>query len=502
MSIILLFDIRLAGQAFIEYHVDAVYQMITCYALTGTPESFPSFIFQYTSLIMQENILTRLFSQTNGKENPDTKVSSESFESMFPAGMYERMFSVLSDINMKALQDAAGTAEIGDLSHLIDLYVRIEASDTRLKGMLSSRRNAVSRSDAVVSANKNIPLAMEAKKHVEENIKRLRWSTIQRDLMDGRLHGVAIFEKIWKLKDGKIWLDKTVHIDHSSYRQDNEIRSINSDRMFGELYLQDHSLTSVNKFYLSDIMQESPRKIIPAVNTTRNGYYDLAGVMRPVARWYILKTFGAQAWAQFAETYGFPTPTITVPEDYFKKNKSLIKKLLQSVGINRFGIFFPDMKYDIHEANKVSSIEVFERLIRLANVETAIGILGQNLSSEVDGGSFAATQAHMNVLADLVSDDMQWQDELINQYIIHDMVAMNFPTLPEEEYPVYSSEIKGDIDLSRLGSGLKSMSNLVEIPKGWIYQISQIPQPNEEEDTVGGFRDSSRFLDAIDNDLN
>jgi len=438
-------------------------------------------------------------------ENKQEQINSSLYEEMFPSGLYQRMFSTVQEFDMNLLADTLAGAQAGQIGNLSEFYINIEESDSRLSGMINSRRSAVTKASFTLSAPENLPNKDEILSFIEKNIESLKWKLILKNIMDGKLHGSAVFEKVWhKAPDGRIWLDKVVPSNLQSVRMDVDSSSMNDVDKFGQIYLDSIYLTPERfnlakgtgngRLYVNDI---DPRKVITAVNTNRKGYYDIAGIMRPVGRWYVLKTFASRSWAQYAETFGFPIPTVEVDEQYFKKNKNLIKTLLQSVGVNRFGIFFPGMKYDLHKQADQASISVFENLIQQANTEMAIAILGQNLTSEVNGGSQAAARTHFSVMENLVEDDLDWLDEIINDQIIPDMVSLNFPNVATQDYPKYTSIMKKSIDLQKFALGVKSMSGIVPIPTEWIYKESQIPAPNENQETVGGLN-TDPMLQAID----
>lgn len=413
-------------------------------------------------------------------EQPTT-VSSKSMERMFHIRQMNRLINIVDSIEMKQLRALFNNAASGYVGELIDVYVQMEASDARLNGMLSARRNAVSRTRSVVTAgDEDNETASAARDLVNSNIEHLKWNEFRRSLMDGRLYGAAIFENIWQRgANGNLYIDKIKQVDHTLIEQYNSQYNVKGDR-YGEIVLREDNL-SPNRIFLDTL---PPYKLIKAYRTNRDGYHDLEGVMRSVARWYVIKTFLIRVYAQYAEVYGFPVPIVKVSEDELKKQKSLIKSLLQSVGVNRYGIFLKSMDYEMHEAGGTTNSDVFEKYLNFANTEIAIAVLGQNLTSEVSGGSRAASETHFKVFEDLTRDDLEFTDEIIQEQFVNPLVRVNFPSLPPELYPTYRSVLQHDVDLQKLGLGLQAMSKLIPIPKSYIYEQAQIPQPDEDENVV------------------
>ena len=414
---------------------------------------------------------------------------------MFHIRQQNRIVNIVDQIEMRTLRALFNNATSGYVGELIDVYVQMEASDARIQGMLSARRNAVSRTQSVVtSADDKNEAANAARELVLSNIDHLKWNEFRRSLMDGRIYGVAIFENIWKRgAAGTLFIDRIKQVDHTLIEQETTQFNLKGEG-FGQIVLREDNLSS-KTIKLDDL---PPYKLVKAYRTNRDGYHDLEGIMRSVARWYVIKTFLIRVWAQYAEVYGFPTPIVKVSEDELKNQKSLIKKLLQSVGVNRYGIFLKSMDYELHEAAGTQNSDVFEKYLNFANTEAAIAILGQNLTSEVSGGSFAASETHFKVFEDLTSDDLEYTDEIIQEQIVNPLVRVNFPNLPADMYPTYKSVLSRNIDLQKFGLGMQALSKLVPIPKSYIYEQAQVPEPNGDEEVIDN-TNSDGLLNALSN---
>lgn len=417
----------------------------------------------------------------DGDEQPDS-VSSASMERMFHIKQQNRLLNIVDELSMRQLRTLFNSATSGFIGELIDVYVQMEASDARLQGMLNARRNAVSRTPAVVmSGEKGNRQADEARDFVNSNIKHLKWDEFRRSLMDGRIYGVGLFENIWaRGSNNSLYINEIKQIDHTLIEQYVTQYNLKGER-FGEIVLRKDAM-SPERIFLDEL---PAYKLIAAYKSNRDGYHDLEGTMRSIARWEVIKTFIIKQWAQYSEVYGFPVPIVKVSEEDFKKNKQTIKKLLQSVGVNRYGIFFKSMEYEVHQAGgQGQNVDVFERYIALANTEITIAALGQNLTTEVQGGSRSASETHYKVLEDLTQDDLNYCDEIIQEQFINPLVRVNFPSLPTELYPEYVSKLKRSVDLQALGLGLQAISRLVPVPRSYVYQQAQIPEPEEGEDVI------------------
>lgn len=430
--------------------------------------------------------LSDIFAKSSTEQEARSKLSPEAMQDMFPMEMVDRILSVVDEITMEKMAQIFSSAESGSINHLIEAYIKMEHSDSRLQGLINSRRNASSSMKFnVVSPDQH----KEAGDFVEHNLNKLDINSIVKDMLDGRMYGAAFFEKIWHIKeiDGYHYgiLKSIDQIDHSKIEM--EMGEI-GDR-YGRLYLLSNF---TNKLYIDQV---NPLKIIPCVNTTKRGYYDYAGVMRTVARWYIVKAYILKSWVQFTETYGFPVTTVKMPQSEFEKSRKLITKILRSVGSQRWGVFFDNMDYELHQASMSGTVDTFEKLIALCNTEMAIAITGQNLTSEVTGGSYAAAQTHKEILDSIIDDDLSWIQGIINSYIVNDIVRVNFPEIPEDEYPKVECYIPKQVNRQEVARGLNEASRLIDIPKQWAYEQLQIPTPEDGEETIG--KSGGNLLDEI-----
>jgi hypothetical protein len=97
--------------------------------------------------------------------------------------------------------------------------------------------------------------------------------------------------------------------------------------------------------------------------------------------------------------------------------------------------------------------ELHLRWIEAENTEDAIALLGQNLTTEVTGGSFAATEAHRHVRLDILASDLAEMSETLIDQWIRLIVEYNWPGAP---VPVLDFILapKGEITVEKFKAGL------------------------------------------------
>lgn len=204
----------------------------------------------------------------------------------------------------------------GEMFRLFELYRKIEAYDGKIKGLVEKRRKAPTRFPTKIkNMYPDTPGSGEVVEFVEKVIKEINLKNLMRKTVDGILHGVVLMENVWykSYGDDRIVFDDPVSISSSRYGQYNETLD-KDDPRWGMLYIT-NGWGVDEKIFLKDI----PRyKIYRALYSEDRGFYDIAGIMRPLLKWYLFKYFTYQYWIEFDETYGFPTTVVKVPKDDYQ----------------------------------------------------------------------------------------------------------------------------------------------------------------------------------------
>lgn len=395
---------------------------------------------------------------------------------LFEFSPIDRMFGATTGITVDLAVNALSTAQNGDFGPLFSLYEMIEGGDARVGGLISSRREALSSLDFTVSTSSEDKQAQEAVSVVTEVIEKLRWKSFIKRALDARIYGVQMFETCWHKVGARVLPYKITPIAKSRYGMNMYIGA--RDVPPGALLFKSAPLIG----QWVDPTQHAGN-IIYLTDRDEAGYYDLGGVMRTILRWYIVKFVLIRNWAQYAEKYGHPVTTVTMDKATYERSKQEIINLLKSVGINRYGIFFEGMKVDTQNVASSQNVDVFERLIQQANKEIAISIVGQNLTSEITGGSLAAADVHLEIFNTLTRSDAEAIDEAINTQFVDQIVRLNFPTLKYEDYPRYSTVLpKREDPVAKI----ERFSKIAPIGKQWAYEQAGIPRPEKDEETIGG----------------
>jgi phage gp29-like protein len=137
----------------------------------------------------------------------------------------------------------------------------------------------------------------------------------------------------------------------------------------------------------------------------------LRGLVRSLARPWLIRQWTYRDWARYSEVHGLPIRKAIIPASASGQEKSLYINQLAAISLgSESTIRLPrdeqDKGYDLQLLEATANTYLgFEKLLEKCETSIAVNILGQNLSTEVQGGSFAAAKTHADVRADLMRFD-------------------------------------------------------------------------------------------------
>jgi len=157
------------------------------------------------------------------------------------------------------------------------------------------------------------------------------------------------------------------------------------------------------------------------------------GAIRAIAEPWMLRHFAARDMARFSEVHGQPirkawTPAVADPGERSQFYQALTRLGAETTILLARGID-PQSNdgYDVEllEATDKSH-EVFGQLIDRCDVDITLALLFQNLTTEVQGGSYAAANVHMDIRqSGLQRDSAAWK-HTIHQQIARPFAYLNF----------------------------------------------------------------------------
>ena len=158
----------------------------------------------------------------------------------------------------------------------------------------------------------------------------------------------------------------------------------------------------------------------------------MRGVVRCVGIEDTLRGQAVKDWARWCEKHGIPITKAYLPRQEVNSivGKAFVRQLRLmgrqghiKLPVDDDGKRLWDVEF---EEMKAAGWEGFMRIIGLADTDVSIAILGQNLTSEVKGGSYAAAAIHDEVRLDIVKADAEMLSTCLREHVIKPWVKYNY----------------------------------------------------------------------------
>lgn len=182
----------------------------------------------------------------------------------------------------------------------------------------------------------------------------------------------------------------------------------------------------------------------------------MQGAIRRLAIPFLIISWAYRDWARWSEKHGLPPLGARVPnEERFRQATDQFLDDLQQLASEPTILLplGPDGKpaFDLEwkELKNWQSYQGFKDLASQQETNVAIALLGQNLSTEVQGGSYAAAQAHMLVRRDFLVGTAQPLDDGERRFVAVPWMQVNVeadPIAAEELAPRPTTDTNPPLD--------------------------------------------------------
>lgn len=141
------------------------------------------------------------------------------------------------------------------------------------------------------------------------------------------------------------------------------------------------------------------------------------GLLRGLAIPWLAKQYAVGDWSRYSEVHGSGTRVGKAPSGATAAEKQQFRDDLGALASDSAIVLPEGWDVTLLEA-KVGSGEVFEKLIDWADKAIAVALLGQNLTTDVEGGSLAAAEVHERVRFDLVDADSEVLATTLHDHVV------------------------------------------------------------------------------------
>jgi phage gp29-like protein len=191
---------------------------------------------------------------------------------------------------------------------------------------------------------------------------------IESDILEAPLFGFQPIEIIWNYVNGKI-----IPIELKAKPQEWFAFDTNGNLIYNGSNPSERQL--VERYKIINVQHEAS-----AINPY--GHSLLAKCYWPVT----FKNGGLRFWVNFTERYGMPILIGQYQRGATNNEIEQLARDLESIYEDAIIVSPMDVKIELHEPNRNSSVELYLELIRFANNEISKAILSQTLTTELEGG--------------------------------------------------------------------------------------------------------------------
>lgn len=356
-------------------------------------------------------------------------------------------------------------AEEGDPKAQMELAEAVEEKYLHYQGVLGTRKRAVARLPVTVEAYSDDPDDVADADLVRDWLGRDTLRGELMDVLDAIGKGISFTEIVWDTSEGQWWPAALKWRPPAWFgfdRRDQETPLLRGEGG------QWQALT--------------PYKWIVHRAQAKSGTPVRGGLIRGVAWVYLFQNFGWKSWLTFADRFGMPFRLGKYGPGASESDKTALLRAVRALSSDFGGIIPESMAIELIQAQATGNVTVFRDLVNEVDVRVSIAVLGQNLTTRVEGGSYAASATHNDVREDIRDADADDLAVTLNRDLVRPLIDLNRGPRPRGRYPRLVIAEPDAVDMKELRENLRTF-----VPMGLTVGMSTIrdklglPDPDPDE---------------------
>lgn len=362
----------------------------------------------------------------------------------------------------------------------VDTVEEMRRGDGAIKAVLNAIKAPILATEWRVEYVDDSSRGEEIREFVEHNIFDMRrhWNEFLRESLAYLDFGHYVFELIFELKDGQIWLvDLEPRIPASI--QAWQI----SDKKFGIQQL----IRTDEKEGLASLVEIPGEKLLVLTNDKEGDDVTGQSILRPAYIHWKIKNTLYRVSGIAADRYGVGVPVLTLPEIFSQDQKDKAEEMTQNLRSNEksyvvlpFGfeleIKTPNGNPQGQSINEL--IEHHNRMIYTSTLEQFLGLGGDS------AGSFALSKDQTSFFLEHVQEKAMYLTNQLNKQVIERLVKLNFGE--QEVYPEIKFTPLGDTNYKELSEVLNvlQLAGFITVrpaDEQWTRQTFKLPELTDQE---------------------
>lgn len=339
----------------------------------------------------------------------------------------------------------------------LKLYDEIDR-DAHAGSVLQTRYLSVAGEKWEVDPGDDSPRGKEIAEFITNALTNCNLLQAVQELMQAILYGYYVGEVIWKEMDKAI-LPAKILVKHP--------------RRFG--FTAERDLRLLTRKDPKEGEAVPDRKfLVLTFGASDNPYGKGLGQRLWWPVWF--KKHGIKFWLIFLDKFGMPTVVGKYPSGAKEEEKKTLMEAAKAIH-SETGITIPDsMMIELLEASRGGKVS-YDGLCEYMDLQISKAVLGQTLTTEVKGGSFAASKTHDDVRHDIKEADAGLVASVLNSTLIKWLVDFNFSDV--SDYPVFRYITEKEQVLKDLAERDEILVNRigVKVDPDYFYGTFNLPRP-------------------------
>ena len=224
-----------------------------------------------------------------------------------------------------------------------------------------------------------------------------------------------------------------------------------------------------------------PHRFLVAVNGGHSGHPAQAAPLRVLTGYWLAAVYGLKWFMQFAQLFGIPFRWATYPEGDAKA-KAELAAMMSNLGSQGWAAFKQGVEMNFLESGKGGGNLAQAELLKLADEQCDVFILGQTLtSSQGEHGSQALGNVHMEVRREVVEGVCDFVGEILSHQFIPAIVAANYGESRTDLPGLWAKwpEPKDERGMAERDRALGLLDGTMPVDRAWLYERHAVPVPGD-----------------------
>lgn len=183
----------------------------------------------------------------------------------------------------------------------------------------------------------------------------------------------------------------------------------------------------------------------------------MAGAIRPLGLPVYLRQTTRRDWAQRSEVEGTGIRKAKSPVGKSKEERAQFIAQLKKMGARSILDLQGDFDFEIVVTDAAAQLG-FEKLVAHCDTAITLAILGQNLTTQIEGGSHAAAGVHARVLRDRIESDVAMLSTVLRDQVLLPWCRYNLPDFDAAILPWPSWDAQPPDDQQQSAQALLTLS--------------------------------------------